>query len=314
MQVKKFLYIAPALAVAGTIFIGGSVIARQKHYEPTGPDSFLNYQVDSTDELVQALREDPKLRKRYAKHFGIPESEVVDWVKRALVPTRLTADRKVNVYGVTKTGRIYPVRTTLKKGTKVWATRSGVPVLKWACANPLTREMPGTRLPAPARPAVTRAAAPGGRINTLGLAPSAVVVPSAIAAPAAVVPAGGAFVAAAPLAGGGGAAALAFPSAVLPVVGGGGGGINLAAFLPVAALLLPRGGGGETVTEDLPGITLPPPTGPTPPPTTIVPPPGPEGPVAIPEPGTMALMALAAPLGLIAGIRRLRRDSKQNTG
>ncbi|MES2459841.1 MAG: PEP-CTERM sorting domain-containing protein, partial [Armatimonadota bacterium] len=49
-------------------------------------------------------------------------------------------------YGVTKAGRIYAVRTQLPRGTRVWATRSGEPVLKWLCANPLTKTLPGTRL------------------------------------------------------------------------------------------------------------------------------------------------------------------------
>jgi hypothetical protein len=137
--------IAAAAVVTGALIFGGIVVAEKHHY-PNSPDSFLSYQVDSTSELVEALRSDEALRRRYARHFGIPESNVIDFVKSSLVPYQLPADRNVTVYGVTKTGRIYATRTRLRKGTKVWATRSGVPILKWLCANPLTKTLPGTKI------------------------------------------------------------------------------------------------------------------------------------------------------------------------
>jgi hypothetical protein len=99
--------------------------------------------------LVAVLKTNSKLRQRYAKHFGVGEAEVVDYVKRALVPYRLPESRNVLTYGVTRTGRIYAVRTRLKKGTRVWANRSGVPILKWLCANPLAQRLPGTRIASP---------------------------------------------------------------------------------------------------------------------------------------------------------------------
>src|SRR5207253_1996877 len=127
------LYLS-GLCVAVTA-TGGPVWA-QRHYEPNGPDSFLRFQVESTGELVDVLRNNATLRKRYARHFGVSEGEVVDFVSRALVPYRLPESRTVTVYGVSRTGQIYPVRSRLRKGTRVWATRSGVPILKWLCANP----------------------------------------------------------------------------------------------------------------------------------------------------------------------------------
>lgn len=141
--VKKI--VAASVVVAGAFTFGGIVLADKHHY-PNSPDSFLSYQVDSTSELVAALRSDQALRQRYARHFGIPEDKVIDFVKSALIPYKLPTDRSVTVYGVSKSGRIYATRTRLPKGTKVWATRSGVPVLKWLCANPLTKTLPGTKI------------------------------------------------------------------------------------------------------------------------------------------------------------------------
>ena len=149
MVIHKNLFVKhgaiAAGAAMGALIFGGIVLADKHHY-PNSPDSFLSYQVDSTSELVAALRSDEALRRRYARHFGIPENQVIDFVKNSLVPYKLPADRDVTVYGITKSGRIYPVRTRLRKGTKVWANRSGVPILKWLCANPLTKTLPGTKI------------------------------------------------------------------------------------------------------------------------------------------------------------------------
>jgi hypothetical protein len=45
-------------------------------------------------------------------------------------------------YGVTKAGKIYGKKMTLKKGTRVWATRDQKPILKWDCSNPLLPKLP----------------------------------------------------------------------------------------------------------------------------------------------------------------------------
>jgi hypothetical protein len=140
-----------ASGIAGVGLLSGIVYA-QKHHAPTGPDAFLHYQVDSTDELVEALRENPQLRRSYARQFGVPENRIIAFVKDALVPYRLPQSRVVTDYGITRSGRIYCVRERMRKGTKVWATRSGVPILKWACANPLTKVLPGLQLAAAPRP------------------------------------------------------------------------------------------------------------------------------------------------------------------
>jgi hypothetical protein len=164
--------------VAGAFALGDIVVAQRQH-RPAGPDAFLNYQVSSTSELVAELQAKPGLRRRYARHFGVSESRVIEFVKNALVPYRLPASRTVLAYGVNRSGAIYAVRTRLPKGTRVWATRSGEPVLKWLCANPLTRVLPGTRLASGPRPSRLPVA---GRAPTLApLAPfTAEIVPPEI--------------------------------------------------------------------------------------------------------------------------------------
>ena len=246
------------ISVLGLLLAGGTVLA-QRRYEPNSPDSFLRYQVDSTSELVQEVKTNAVLRKRFAKHFGVSEAEVVEFVRRSLVPYRLPQSRTVTVYGVTDNGRIYGVRQRMKKGTRVWANRSGVPILKWLCANPVTKTLP--IMPTPPQTATLPyktevASLPGAPITTR-VSPQ--VENFGLATP---------FVGG--VTGAGGGSQAYYPAAV----GGGGGGIPLwpAVFVPLAF----SGGGDRPPTE-------------------------------IPEPGTMALLALGAPAALVALRRRKNR-------
>nr|WP_309694654.1 DUF6777 domain-containing protein [Armatimonas sp.] len=108
----------------------------------SGRDRFLNEPVLTTDALVESLKTNKIFRSNIAKHFGLPEERVVSFVEDALVPYILPQDTPVTNYGVTKAGLIYGKKMSLKKGTRVWATRDGTPVLKWICSNPLSPKPP----------------------------------------------------------------------------------------------------------------------------------------------------------------------------
>jgi MYXO-CTERM domain-containing protein len=107
-----------------------------------GRDRFLNEPVLTTDALVEALKTNKTFRRNISKHFGLPEDRVVGFVEDALVPYILPKDTTVSNYGVTRAGMIYSKKMTLKKGTRVWATRDGSPILKWICSNPLLPKAP----------------------------------------------------------------------------------------------------------------------------------------------------------------------------
>ena len=113
----------------------------------SGRDRFLAEPVLTTDALVEALKTNKVFRQNIAKHFNLPEDRVVSFVQDALVPYVLPQDTAVTNYGVTKAGLIYGKKSTLKKGTRVWATRSGDPILKWICSNPLTPKVPILKKP-----------------------------------------------------------------------------------------------------------------------------------------------------------------------
>ncbi|MES2465634.1 MAG: DUF6777 domain-containing protein [Armatimonadota bacterium] len=278
--------IAAAAVTTAAIIFGGVVVAEKHHY-PTAPDSFLMYQVDSTSELVEALKADPALRLRYARHFGIPENQVIDFVKNALVPYQLPAARNLTVYGVSKSGRIYPVRTRLPKGTKVWATRSGEPVLKWLCANPLTKKLPGTKL-AKAR---TTKVSPKTKVAAAGeLAP----VPMDADLPIAAEP----MLSLPPVV----TTALTTPSVPVAMVpsdmisapGPVTAKANYGLLFPVGLVLLSTLNGGSGGTGGAISPALPPV-------------PGPGASVEAPEPGSVALM-IAAGIPLLGALYRRRRS------
>lgn len=123
---------------------------------PPGRDRFLNTPVLTTDELVEALKTNKIFRQNIARHFNLPEERVVAFVQDALVPMELPADMQVTNYGVTKKGMIYGKKMVLKKGTRVWATRSGDPILKWICSNPLLARVPVLKEPPKSTPVASR--------------------------------------------------------------------------------------------------------------------------------------------------------------
>ena len=94
-----------------------------------GRDRFNNTPSLTNEGLVETLKTNKTFRTNLAKHFGVPEERVIEFVQDALVPQTLAQNTRVMNYGVTKSGLIYSKNTTLKKGTRVWATRDGKPML-----------------------------------------------------------------------------------------------------------------------------------------------------------------------------------------
>ena len=105
-------------------------------------DAFSGTRFATTDEFIAQLKRDPQMRKRYTKHFGVTEDELVEVFARTLVPTTLPTDKTLEVYGITKKGVIYRRKVRLKAGTRVFTTASGKVVLKWSCGNPVVERLP----------------------------------------------------------------------------------------------------------------------------------------------------------------------------
>jgi hypothetical protein len=85
--------------------------------------------------------------QRYARHFRRSAWEFADYVEKHLRLTRLERAQTFNVYYAPPDDRLLVVRRTLPKGTPVFVEkRSGKPILKANCGNPLT---PAASIPPP---------------------------------------------------------------------------------------------------------------------------------------------------------------------
>jgi len=110
--------------------------------ERTGPDSFLPYRAYTVEALVQQVENDPVVRQRLAKHFHVSQAELVGYLQANLQVVSFDSSGWRPVYGVTRTGRIYRSRDYFQQDGKVFGLADGTPVLKYACGNPLTTNLP----------------------------------------------------------------------------------------------------------------------------------------------------------------------------
>jgi len=110
-------------------------------------NSYLVRPVASARELANQIRTEPVVAQRYARHFKRSAWEFADYVEKNLRLTRLDRAQTFNVYYAPPDGRLLVVRRTLPKGTPVFVEkRSGKPILKANCGNPLT---PAASIPPP---------------------------------------------------------------------------------------------------------------------------------------------------------------------
>lgn len=131
--------VAPALAAHHRPDTGHSV---RGHRLSPPRDSYLQYKVYSVEQLIQQVSDNPAVRQRFARHFQIPESRVVSYMRANLVESYVPQTGRYTVYCMHPSGKFYPVKQTFRRGTKVFALRNGEPVMKWVCGNPLSKFLP----------------------------------------------------------------------------------------------------------------------------------------------------------------------------
>jgi hypothetical protein len=101
-------------------------------------NSYLIRPVASAQELANQIRTEPVVAQRYARHFKRSAWEFAEYVEKHLRLTRLERAQTFNVYYSPPDDRLLVVRRTLPKGTPVFVEkRSGKPILKANCGNPL---------------------------------------------------------------------------------------------------------------------------------------------------------------------------------
>jgi hypothetical protein len=136
------------LSAFGTSAQAAHHIVHAKHtaIRATPPDSYLQYKVYSVDQLITQVSTNPAVRQRFARHFQIPESRVVSYMRANLVESYIPSTGKYTVYCVRPSGKFFPVKQTFRRGTKVFALRNGEPVMKWVCGNPLSHFLPSVQV------------------------------------------------------------------------------------------------------------------------------------------------------------------------
>ena len=92
------------------------------------------------DKLVGFLDANPAKATAWARVFGIPRSQIPDFVDD-LTPVLLRTDTRVTNHGFVN-GVATPVPALLQAGTAVFVNRYGEPVVKCYCGNPLTAATP----------------------------------------------------------------------------------------------------------------------------------------------------------------------------
>ncbi len=96
----------------------------------------------SVKELVDQINKNPTLRNRYAGHFGVKPEELGTRIEKTLKLIALQKPVKVRVWYVDKQGKINSKMKLLPKGSMVFATSDGQPVILWRCGNPMTTKLP----------------------------------------------------------------------------------------------------------------------------------------------------------------------------
>lgn len=102
-------------------------------------NSFIIRPVGSAQALANQIRTEPIVAQRYARHFGIDAYRFAEYVEKNLRLSQLRQAQAFNVYYAPPDNRLLVVRRVLPKGTPVFVDkRTGKPVLKANCGNPLT--------------------------------------------------------------------------------------------------------------------------------------------------------------------------------
>ncbi len=133
-------------AVLGlSLALAGPALAKPR--AACGPDSFLKHKAYTTQEFMEAYNNDAVLRKRLAKHFHMPEAQLTKYLRSELREVAFQNSGWMGTYGVRQDGKIYPVRTYVRKGTKALGLADGTPLFKLPCGNPFRPALPPVEPP-----------------------------------------------------------------------------------------------------------------------------------------------------------------------
>ncbi len=129
---KALILSAVLLTVASSAIMAADTLGR----------SFLNAPVGSVEQLSQQVANDAVVAARYAKHFHTSRSAVAEYFTENLAVGMLTQDVECTVYSISDKTGVVSCKMVLGKGTPVFLSADGRPMLVLATGNPLTSAMP----------------------------------------------------------------------------------------------------------------------------------------------------------------------------
>ena len=138
MQRNFILFLASALLAGVT-----PAVHAASHPIAVPRDSFINRHVDTLSEMSRQVTLDPVVRRRLARHFHTSGPTMVRYIQENLILKKLPATRRYQVYCLSRSGREYTINARLLQGTPVFVLRkTGEPILKLACGNPMVSSLP----------------------------------------------------------------------------------------------------------------------------------------------------------------------------
>lgn len=109
---------------------------------PAPPLSYLKENSYSLEDVIRQVQNDRQLQLRYANHFHITPAQVVPYFREHLVESYVPKTQRFTVWMKRKDGSTFWRYQTFHAGERVLALKNGMPVLKWACGNPLLTKLP----------------------------------------------------------------------------------------------------------------------------------------------------------------------------
>jgi len=111
--------------------------------ERTPAGSYLVHRATTVGELRDQIAKNALVRSRYVRHFGASPAELDSYVS-GLALTSLKEPLRTKCWYIDKAGRQFVKTKLLPRGSMVFATSDGQPVLLWSCGNPVRADLPKT--------------------------------------------------------------------------------------------------------------------------------------------------------------------------
>lgn len=121
-------------ALALVFVVSAAQAQRMEH------NAFLRKPVFTTEALVDQVRSDPVVLKRFERHFKMDKEALAEQFKGLTLRPLAKTDRYL-VYNVDENYVIRSRRLLMKRGTLVFVDETGKPVLKRTCGNPMVSSL-----------------------------------------------------------------------------------------------------------------------------------------------------------------------------